>query len=169
MWCVCLPDISFAVITDQKREREHVWSQCFLIHTAKAKSIWVCKYKHWPGKNRKCLMLNLSSHYFCWFEAKAISWCKLSDHRQPTFPWNPLAMALCRILDFSMYHSHWEVILQPNREAIQKEIFLLHQFAQSQEWCSLPGLCIVLRLIFYLGYPTMSYYSTFTWIMKISA
>ena len=55
-------------------------------HTAKAKSVCVCKYKYWPGKNRKCLMLNLSTHYFCWFEAKAISWCKLSDHRQPTFP-----------------------------------------------------------------------------------
>lgn len=101
--------------------------------------------------NRKCLSLNLSLIFpFVWglsnFMVQSL-W-----PQTPALGKHPLGMTLTGLVDLPTCHTHepicWEVILQRISKAIQNEIFLLHQFTQSKEWCLLFGMCIVLQLNF---------------------
>lgn len=147
-----------------------MWSQCLLACTTKAKSICVCEYQHWSGNTTMGFTLNLSPYYFHWFEAKAISRSRVSDHGHQCSSNHPLGVTLTGILGFSMCHSLETSLLRGDAAAQEwsnsKGDFLTPSSAQIKEWSFLSDMCMALELVLSQLFRYV-YDRVFLWVMKI--
>lgn len=122
--------------------------------------------------NRKCLSFNLLLIFpFVWvlnnFMVQSL-W-----PQTPALSKHPLGMTLTLLVGLSTCHSHETNLLRwfysPSVKQFKMRFSCFISLHKSKEWCLLFGMCIVLKLIFYLSYSDVSCYNIFIWVMKISA